>query len=241
MIRKLCHIAVVVFFLLLAGPMYLLVSGQVLLDTNWRTASRASAQLPRLAPIGNRAAIVLFSAPAFHWRGMFSTHTWLAVKRTNDSSYTVYQCIGWHRYFGDPIISIKKDIPDRFWFDAAPKIEGMLIGKQAEQLLPQIERVVKQYPYANQYRMWPGPNSNTFIAYIIQHVPELHFTMPYNAVGYDYGWRFDGNTVQLGGVLGYHLTTKAWVFNILGLAFGLSFKPLGWIVPGLGYISAFMG
>jgi hypothetical protein len=97
--------------------------------------------------------------------------------------------------------------------------------------------VVKQYPYANQYRVWPGPNSNTFTAYIIHHVPKLQFAMPYNAVGYDYGWRFKVNTMQLGGVLGYHLTTKAWVFNILGLAFGLSFKPLGCIVPGLGYIS----
>jgi hypothetical protein len=30
-----------------------------------------------------------------------------------------------------------------------------------------------RYPYPNEYRAWPGPNSNTFTAYIAREVPEL--------------------------------------------------------------------
>ena len=61
-------------------------------------------------------------------------------------------------------------------------------GAEAEALIPRIEAAIKSYQYANagDYRIWPGPNSNTFVATVLRAVPELGVTMPPNAVGRDF-------------------------------------------------------
>lgn len=240
--RLLC--VCVLLLLLFGGPLYLLASGRVTLGANWRTASRVSAGLAAIPSIGPKAAILLLSARTFNWRGMFSVHTWLALKQNNTMRYTIYQCIGWNRYLGIPIVDIRKDIPDRMWFGAKPKIEAMLVGKRAEQLIPRVKQAVTAYPFKNRYRAWPGPNSNTFIAFVLNQVPELGFTMPYNALGYDYGWKFSLHALQLGGFFGYSINNNArekhkkmaWVLNLLGLPIGMSFAPLGLILPGVGFL-----
>ena len=39
---------------------------------------------------------------------------------------------------------------------------------------------------AGDYRIWPGPNSNSFTAAILRAVPELGVSLPANAIGRDY-------------------------------------------------------
>ena len=60
-------------------------------------------------------------------------------------------------------------------------------GAEAEKLIPRIEKTVKAYDYSQSgdYRIWPGPNSNSFIAAVLRAVPELSVTLPSNAVGRD--------------------------------------------------------
>ena len=223
-----------ILFLLLVGPLYLLFSGKVSLGKDWRTASRAPANVIPDRAIVQQAAIVLFSAPAFNWRGMFSTHTWIAVKSRKQTHFTIYQVIGWNRYRNKALVDVSEGIVDRRWFGAVPKLQGILVGKRAEALIPAVKRAVANYPYANTYRAWPGPNSNTFISYIIHSVPELHFVMPYNALGRDYRWQGSVRSLSLGGILGYHISHKACYLNLLGLTLGVSWKPLGFIIPGVG-------
>ena len=234
---KVITLIVIIFFVLLfLGPFYLLFSGQVTTGKNWRTASRAPANLMPLKSVGEKASIILFSARAFNWRGMFSTHTWLAVKKHKQTDYTIYQVIGWNQYRNKPIVDISHGVPDRLWFGAKPKIEAMLVGDKAEQLAPKIKQAVSNYPYAKKYNAWPGPNSNTFIAYLLSQVPKLNFVMPYNALGRDYGWHWQLQTLKLGGILGYDISTRATVLNFLGVSFGVSFAPFGLIVPGVGLL-----
>jgi len=45
---------------------------------------------------------------------------------------------------------------------------------------------IEQYPYAEVYTVIPGPNSNTFPAWIGLAVPELELDMPFNAIGSGY-------------------------------------------------------
>jgi hypothetical protein len=45
---------------------------------------------------------------------------------------------------------------------------------------------VREYPYAHEYVVWPGPNSNTFTAYVARAVPELGLDLPPTAIGKDY-------------------------------------------------------
>jgi hypothetical protein len=48
-------------------------------------------------------------------------------------------------------------------------------GAEATALIPKIEQTVRDYQFANagDYRIWPGPNSNTFVATVLRAVPEL--------------------------------------------------------------------
>ena len=61
-------------------------------------------------------------------------------------------------------------------------------GSEAEKLIPRIEATVKEYNYSQtgDYRIWPGPNSNSFIAAILRTVPELGLALPPNAIGRDF-------------------------------------------------------
>lgn len=236
MLLKIVFYILLFFIILLLGPSYLLLSGHVSLGKDWRTASRAPAHILQYDAIGKQAAIVLFSAPAFNWRGMFSTHTWLAVKTQQQTQFTIYQVVGWNRYRHKPIVDISHGIADRLWFGAKPKLQNILVGRKAQSLIPLVQNAVKSYPYANTYRAWPGPNSNTFISYIIHQVPKLGFVMPYNALGRNYGWHWTINSLALGGILGYQANHHALAINLLGLTVGISWRPLGLIVPGVGLI-----
>jgi len=91
--------------------------------------------------------------------------------------------------------------------------------------------------------MWPGPNSNTFIAAVLRAVPELGAILPSNAIGRDYrplpyvGFTDSGTGIEasLWGVLGIKL---GWIegveLNVLGLVAGLDLRRPGIKLPGFG-------
>jgi hypothetical protein len=93
--------------------------------------------------------------------------------------------------------------------------------------------------------MWPGPNSNTFVATVLRAVPQLGVTMPPNAIGRDFragpyvGWSDTGTGVEasLWGILGIKL---GWIegleINILGLVAGLDLRHPALKLPGFGRI-----
>ena len=43
-----------------------------------------------------------------------------------------------------------------------------------------------RFSQAGDYRIWPGPNSNSFTAAMLRAVPELGVALPPNAVGRDF-------------------------------------------------------
>lgn len=235
--KRLAYYLLGAFVVLMLGPLYMLASGKVSLNGNWRTAARNVAHLRVLDTLVNKDAIVLMSAPTFNWRGMFSVHTWLAIKRRDARVFTVYQCIGWNKYLGKPFIDVSKDRPDRYWFGARPSVDGVVVGKEAAELMPMIIRAVRKYPYAKRYAAWPGPNSNTFISFLLREVPTLNFAMPFNALGANYRWSFKRNDVHIAGIVGYSYHAGKYMFiNILGLTLGISIQPRGLIIPGYGLV-----
>ncbi|MCZ6641485.1 MAG: DUF3750 domain-containing protein, partial [Gammaproteobacteria bacterium] len=56
-------------------------------------------------------------------------------------------------------------------------------GQSAEALVERIHAAALSYPYADEYSMWPGPNSNSFTAWIGLEVPELGLSLPAKAIG----------------------------------------------------------
>lgn len=151
---------------------------------NWRTATRESAGLALNPEIDKQATIEFYAADAFSWRGWFAVHTWIAIKAENASEYTVYEVVGWGVDQGRSALRQYQTItPDRYWYGAKPDKILSIQGDKAAALIPRVTEVVKSYPYADQYTLFPGPNSNTFPAWVGIQVPELELNMPFRAIG----------------------------------------------------------
>jgi len=155
-------------------------------NRDWRFASRDSAGIapdPQTTP---EAVVLAYGANAWGWRGWFAIHTWLATKPAGADSYTVYEVVGWRLRRGMPVVRIAKDLPDRLWFGEKPELLVEHRGEQAEELIAAIDQAARDYPWADEYKVFPGPNSNTFIAWIAQQVPELNLKLPFRAIGSGY-------------------------------------------------------
>lgn len=154
---------------------------------DWRTASREPAGIAPNPTDVKQAVIEFYAADAFGWRGWFAVHTWLAIKPENANEYTVYEVVGWRVGRGQPALyTYQTATPDRYWYGARPEKVLSIQGEKARNLIPKIQRIVEHYPYANEYTLFPGPNSNTFPAWVGQQVPELDLDMPFRAIGSGY-------------------------------------------------------
>jgi hypothetical protein len=234
---------------LLLGPIGVLAFGGLDLDTHW---SDASAATDGLAPAPNEepeALVQIYGARAYNWRGAFGIHTWIATKRPDADYYLVYQVIGWNLYRGRSTVTVSRvEQPDSRWFNASPELLAEHRGPNTDALIDRIESAVRSYPYRNNYRVWPGPNSNSFTAYVARKVPELGLDLPPTAIGKDYlvGGKFldttpsgSGWQVSLFGLLGLGLAWEEGIeLNILGLSAGIDLNDFALRLPGVGRLPA---
>jgi len=240
--------AAILIAILLLGPLGVLAFGHLDLKTHWSVASRASSgQAPDPAHTPE-PLIQVYGARAYNWRGAFGIHTWIAAKRPHATHYSVYQVIGWNLYRGRSVVSVSRGgPPDFLWYNAQPELLLERRGPGVDALLDRIEAAVAAYPYANEYRVWPGPNSNTFTAYVVRQVPELGLDLPPTAIGKDYltdGQLLDrmpsgsGWQVSLFGLVGIGLAWEEGIeLNVLGLSIGLDLNDLGLRLPGIGRVA----
>ncbi|MCS2610714.1 DUF3750 domain-containing protein [Halomonas dongshanensis] len=225
--------------LLLAGPVWLLTSGAVVTDAHWSSLDRTSAGLAPLATDTQEAVIQVYAAPAYNWRGAFGVHPWIAIKAEGDTSYRLYQVMGWRQ----PTVVLANDTPDRAWFGSAPILLADYRGERAAALIPQIEEAVARYPSAERYRVWPGPNSNTFVAWVAREVEGFDVALPVTAVGKDYLFGSviaptpsgSGYQLSIEGVLGILVAWEEGIeINLLGMSLGVDLKRLALKLPGIG-------
>jgi len=226
----------ILLLLFVALPLYTVLSGQAPLGRDFRRADRTSAGIAPLAENTPEAVVQVYFARALNWRGIFGVHTWVATKSENASEYIIHQVIGWRTYRGLPAVFSAPGIPDGRWFGNEPTLIAELRGDEAAKAIPKVSEAVASYPYPNEYTLWPGPNSNTFIAYVGRQVPELRLDLPATAIGKDYpinGSILDrapsgtGYQVSMLGVLGVTMAREeGFELNLLGLTFGVDFfKP----------------
>lgn len=169
---------------LLAGLIVLITACS---NNNWRTATRVPAGIAPNPEEFTSAVIEVYAADAFSWRGWFAVHTWIALKQENDPEYTVYEVVGWRVRSGLPALrKYHTSTPDRYWYGAKPEKVLSIQGERASSLIPKISDAVSRYPWADEYTVFPGPNSNTFPAWVGLQVPELGLEMPFRAIGSGY-------------------------------------------------------
>ncbi|MBW8905646.1 MAG: DUF3750 domain-containing protein [Betaproteobacteria bacterium] len=176
-------------------------------------------------------------------KGIFGIHSWVAVKPSGATEYTVYEVIGWRRRRTDTAVVVRKRPPNR-WFGVEGKLYAEKRGPGVDVLIERIGKAAAEYPYARTYTVWPGPNSNTFTAWVTRAVPELEADLPATAIGKDYTSRIvsrapsgKGFQFSLRGLLGVAASNVDGIeLNILGLNFGISSS--GIKLPIVGRIGA---
>ena len=156
-------------------------------NNDWRTASREPAGIAPNPLVTSEAVLQVYGATTWGWRGWFAIHTWIAAKRTGEPSYTVYEVIGWRLRRGQSVVRIEKDLPDRFWYGEKPRLLKERRGEGVDELIKAVDLAARAYPWPDTYSAFPGPNSNTFTAWVARQVPALDLRLPFSAVGSGYG------------------------------------------------------
>ncbi len=242
--RRMVAVVVAALCLLLLGPLAVFGVGGLTPGADWRVASRASSGLAPDPAAHPGAVVQVYAARTIGWRGAFAVHTWIATKRPDADGYRVHHVIGWRAYRGGSAVVSQGGPPDFFWFGARPQVLADLRGPQAAPLIDRIEAAIDAYPYANTYRAWPGPNSNTFVAFIARAVPALRVDLPPTAIGKDFlggarvvdrmpsgtGWQ-----LSLFGLLGVGAARDEGLeANLLGLSVGVDLDDFALRLPGIG-------
>lgn len=237
-------VAWIVLALFVAPPLISLAMRFATAQPHWRDASHTTtgqAPLPQQTPA---AVVQVYAARTWGWRGGVAVHSWIATKRSGATHYMRYEVIGWRIRSGTVVVKNQVAVPDTQWFSNSPTLLADLRGPKVDAVIDEIETAVAAYPHAGEYAVWPGPNSNTFTAFVARRVPALHLDLPPTAIGKDYltdgailasapsGTGFQLSLKGLGGLL--LAMREGLEVNLLGFVVGIRAWPPAIKLPGLG-------
>ncbi|MAL79593.1 MAG: hypothetical protein CMN55_10860 [Sneathiella sp.] len=248
-VRKISLIFLCAVVLFALPQMLSVAAGMSEEGQSWSTARRDATGLSP-GPDSHRDAIIqVYGARTWGWRGNFAVHCWITLKGEGADHYDRYEIIGWRARNGGNALVHKRGSPDNYWFGNEPELYAEVRGEEAAALIPRIEQVIEAYPHKTEYRVWPGPNSNSFIAHIGRAVPELELDLPPTAIGKDFitggmpvGSAVSGRGMQFSvlGLGGFSLSPVEGVeLHLLGLTLGLDIDDLALKLPGFGRIDPF--
>lgn len=212
---------------------------------HWSEAGHGGTGQAPLAQEHAEAVAQVYAARTWGMRGGLAVHTWFAVKRAGASRYTRHEVIGWRLpRTGSAMVQDASRPPDGLWFSNPPRLLAEVRGPLAATVIDHIEAAAADYPHSREYRMWPGPNSNTFTAFVARQAPQLRLALPPTAIGKDYlpnGAVFapapsgTGYQLSLFGLAGALLAAEEGLeIHVLGLVAGVRLRPFAVKLPGLG-------
>ena len=244
--------------ILLRGSLFILVSAVIpllggiaiayserSLGTAWYDSYRGSSEQAPPAATHRDAVVQVYAARAAGWRGVFGVHSWIAYKKPGADRYVRTEVIGWGARYRESVVVTRNGTPDNFWYGSKPAVLADLRGEAAERVIGRLETLVENYAYRERYRVWPGPNSNTYTAFLLRKIDELQVDLPPTAIGKDYVDRIGfqavpSNTGFQFSARGYFAITLALdegiEINLLGATYGVDLYPLALKLPCIGRI-----
>ena len=192
--------------------------------------------------------VQVYSARAWGKKGKLAVHTWIFTKARNADFYRRHEILGWQLRWSDNALRSSrwygKNNPKWYGNSATLLVEHR--GEAVGEMIERIEAAIDNYPYKGEYRLWPGPNSNTFTAYLGKAVPELNLDLPSTAIGKDYrplqdlfGYSASGSGFQVSmlGLISLSLGIEEGIeANLLGLNFEWDIFDWAIELPGIGRI-----
>ena len=212
---------------------------------SWNSNDFHSAGIAPSAPSTREAIVQVYTARESRWMGILSSHTWIAFKKPFAKRYTIYHIND--KKEGSDYLEQLYGKPDMHWYGNKPELLFEIRGPHAERVVDKIIQIAPEYPYRDKFEFIPGPNSNTFVAYLARRIPELKFRMPEIAIGKDYlpdgqffvrtpsdtGWAFN-----MGGYFGASYgEEEGFEVSLGGLIFGYDPATKSIKLPGIGTFS----
>jgi len=208
---------------------------------NWRAADWSSTGLLPPARSDPEPSVRVYAARTGGVKGIIAVHSWIVLKERG-GAYERYDVVGW----GSPVRRNGYP-PDARWYSNPPELLLEAKGASAEAALPRLKAAIAEYRFRRHgdYRIWPGPNSNTFVAHVLAAAPELGLRLPPTAIGRDFplydGWVFrapgGGVTATMGGIAGITLGWAEGIeVNLFGLVAGLDIRSPALLLPGIGRV-----
>ena len=211
---------------------------------HWSTASHEATGLAPSPTETQEAVVQVYAARTWGIRGAVAVHTWIATKRQGAENYTRHEVIGWRLGRTGSALAQEPGRPDAMWYSNRPMLLVDMRGPGVDAVIDKVEAAVQDYPYAREYEKWPGPNSNTFTAFVGRRVPELRLNLPPTAIGKDFlaNGAFVGRApsgtgyqVSIRGVVSATAALREGIeLNLFGSAAGVSLYPPAIRLPGLG-------
>ena len=184
------------------------------------------------------AVVQVYAARTWGWKGAFAVHTWIAFKPRGCRRLRPLRGGGLGRG------------QRRAGRTPQPSPAGRTLGRQRSRCcwsicagprlrhaIPKLQDAIARYPYAESYLTWPGPNSNTFVAWLGREVPELRPDPAADCDRQGLPRRPDsrprtpsgtGLQLSLGGLLGISVGVEEGLeLNLLGLVIGLDPQEAG--------------
>ena len=213
---------------------------------NWRVANWSSSGILPTATNTKTAKIIILASRTGQWKSIFAEHMSIVLKLSGETTWTRFDLVGW----GKPVRE-NAYVADAFWYGNTPRVIYELEGDEAQRLIPAIKSSIQNYPYsaAGSYTIWPGPNSNTFVSWVVRHTDGFKAELPPVAVGKDYlgpGLQIarapsdTGYTVSINGYFGATLALEEGLeIHVAGSTIGVDPNDLAIKLPALGKISLF--
>ncbi|MEO1272635.1 MAG: DUF3750 domain-containing protein [Myxococcota bacterium] len=196
----------------------------------------AILQRPVELPTDDGPVVMVMSGALGQPLSDVARHPWIAMREEVGSNWIRYEVMCCEpntveRHIHDPLDDYGAGGGD-------VQVHGVIRGEEARDAIACIEREAKRYPYDDYYLVWPGPNSNTFVDYMIRTC-DLDTELPATAIGRDYrgpvgvsttaggtGVQFESPVVGLKVGL-----TEGVELHIFTLAIGVDLWPPAIILP----------
>ncbi|MCA9632704.1 MAG: DUF3750 domain-containing protein [Myxococcales bacterium] len=204
------------------------------------TSGCVAGQRPVEVPQDADAHVLLLSAALPEPVSAVARHPWLAYRALGGDweRYEVASSrpvpplgvVRWHRM--DPLEDYAAGGGD-------VRLHGSWHGNEATEAILCLKREAPSYPYRHSYRAWPGPNSNTFVDYMLRECG-LHADLPAVAIGKDYRGLIFGASTTSGGtgiqietaILGVKAgLTEGVEVHLFQMAWGIDLWPPALILP----------
>ena len=196
----------------------------------------------------DHATLRVYAARTWGPKGIFAVHSWIAMKKEHSEKFEVVQVIGWRQDALGNVLFRETNVPIDSWWGNEATLLLDLHGPEVASIIDKVDAAIMTYPWKQEYTLYPGPNSNTFTAWIGLQVPEMGLDLPATAIGKDWrplahslGPSASGTGIQasLYGLLGTSVGSEEGLeLNILGLNFELDLLDMALELPLFGRYEA---